>query len=216
MKQCVLRLCSCMGFQLVQKSMILIEFTWSKRISSHCYITSQYLYTVKVTLLGHNGRLMSVVLIYLFYQRETLHFTLWLVCQLFKGMMYHCEGVDVKDVDTKIDCINKGLGYLWVNQKYNFDNLGQVHVKSPVLLVTLQLVCAALRHKGHYTLSRKRWEIRCLANRGRVGNLPSCGLSDGSWMFLNRPTSRSQNLHIKYIIYLLEQCILVGPLWLTE
>jgi len=46
--------------------------------------------------------------------------------QLFKGMMYHCEGVDISDVHTKIDCINKGIGYHWVNQKYNFDNLGQV------------------------------------------------------------------------------------------
>ena len=41
-------------------------------------------------------------------------------------MMYHCEGVDISDVHTKIDCINKGIGYHWVNQKYNFDNLGQV------------------------------------------------------------------------------------------
>jgi len=49
-----------------------------------------------------------------------------LMRQLFKGMMYHCEGADISDVDTKIDCINKGLGYYWVNQKYNFDNLGQV------------------------------------------------------------------------------------------
>jgi len=49
--------------------------------------------------------------------------------QLFKGTMYHCrgdKGLDVSDVVTKIDCINKGLGYYWVNQKYNFDNLGQV------------------------------------------------------------------------------------------
>lgn len=41
-------------------------------------------------------------------------------------MMYHCEGPAIDDVITKIDCINKGLGYHWVNQKYNFDNLGQV------------------------------------------------------------------------------------------
>jgi len=48
-----------------------------------------------------------------------------LMWQLFKGMMYYCDGDDVSDVDTKIDCINKGIGYHWVNQKYNFDNLGQ-------------------------------------------------------------------------------------------
>jgi len=54
-----------------------------------------------------------------------------LMRQLFKGMMYHCEGDDISDVDTKIDCINKGLGYQWVNQKYNFDNLGQVTFTLP-------------------------------------------------------------------------------------
>jgi len=54
--------------------------------------------------------------------------------------MYHCKGLDVSDVDTQLDCINKGLGYHWVNRKYNFDNLGQVIIISftyrlPVLLV---------------------------------------------------------------------------------
>jgi len=57
--------------------------------------------------------------------------------------MYHCKSLDgsyVRDVDvvTKIDCINKGIDYHWVNQKYNFDNLGQVmcnscYTCSPVL-----------------------------------------------------------------------------------
>jgi len=52
-----------------------------------------------------------------------------LVRQLFKGMFYYCDGSDVSDVDTKLDCINKGLDYHWVNQKYNFDNLGQVRLR---------------------------------------------------------------------------------------
>ncbi len=41
-------------------------------------------------------------------------------------MFYYCDGDDVSDVLNKTDCMNKGLGYRWVNQKYNFDNLGQV------------------------------------------------------------------------------------------
>jgi len=56
---------------------------------------------------------------------------LCLVHQLFKGTMYHCKGLDVSGVVTKIDCINKGLGYYWVNEKYNFDNLGQVICSLP-------------------------------------------------------------------------------------
>jgi len=55
-------------------------------------------------------------------------------------MMYHCEGLDILDVDTKIDCINKGLGYHWINQKYNFDNLGQVRLILPGHM------CYLLRH----------------------------------------------------------------------
>jgi len=42
--------------------------------------------------------------------------------------MYHCEGLDVSDVVNKTDCHNKGPGYYWVNQKYNFDNLGQAKI----------------------------------------------------------------------------------------
>jgi len=45
--------------------------------------------------------------------------------------MYYCDGPDIREVHTKIDCINKGLDHHWVNQKYNFDNLGQVRFVSP-------------------------------------------------------------------------------------
>lgn len=49
--------------------------------------------------------------------------------QLFKGVMYHCTGPDVANVTTRADCENmKHLGAKWVNQRYNFDNLGQVHL----------------------------------------------------------------------------------------
>lgn len=50
----------------------------------------------------------------------------WLVLQLFKGMLYYCDGPDVSDVRNKTDCYDKGPPYRWVNRKYNFDNLGQV------------------------------------------------------------------------------------------
>ncbi|ELU02190.1 hypothetical protein CAPTEDRAFT_89566 [Capitella teleta] len=45
--------------------------------------------------------------------------------QLFKGTFYYCDGRNVTDVKNKTDCFNKGVGYRWVNRKYNFDNLGQ-------------------------------------------------------------------------------------------
>ena len=64
--------------------------------------------------------------------------------QLFKGTFFHCEGPDLTDVETKSDCLSKGQGYRWINQKYNFDNLGQVSVtflvyvysKQPILGLT--------------------------------------------------------------------------------
>ena len=46
--------------------------------------------------------------------------------QLFKGKFYYCDGGDVSDVLNKTDCIRKGDPFRWVNQKYNFDDLGQV------------------------------------------------------------------------------------------
>ncbi|MFH4977937.1 hypothetical protein AB6A40_004646 [Gnathostoma spinigerum] len=44
--------------------------------------------------------------------------------QLFKGMMYHCVGPEISNVTTKVDCIADPRNK-WVNQRYNFDNLGQ-------------------------------------------------------------------------------------------
>uniref|UniRef100_A0A7E4V1W1 Voltage-dependent T-type calcium channel subunit alpha n=1 Tax=Panagrellus redivivus TaxID=6233 RepID=A0A7E4V1W1_PANRE len=44
--------------------------------------------------------------------------------QLFKGMMYHCIGPDVSNVHTKAECL-MDKNNRWVNQRYNFDNLGQ-------------------------------------------------------------------------------------------
>lgn len=44
---------------------------------------------------------------------------------MFKGKFYYCDGgPDLDDVVNKTDCINKGPPYRWVNQKYNFDNIG--------------------------------------------------------------------------------------------
>lgn len=45
--------------------------------------------------------------------------------QLFKGAFYKCDGPDVSRIKNKTDCLNKGPPYRWVNEKYNFDNLGQ-------------------------------------------------------------------------------------------
>lgn len=44
--------------------------------------------------------------------------------QLFKGSFYYCEGPDVKNVKNKTQCLADSRND-WVNQKYNFDNLGQ-------------------------------------------------------------------------------------------
>ncbi|XP_019646513.1 PREDICTED: voltage-dependent T-type calcium channel subunit alpha-1H-like isoform X8 [Branchiostoma belcheri] len=44
--------------------------------------------------------------------------------QLFKGKFFHCEGPDLYGVKNKTDCL-KDTKRKWVNQKYNFDNLGQ-------------------------------------------------------------------------------------------
>lgn len=43
--------------------------------------------------------------------------------QLFKGAFHYCKGENTKGVVNKTDCTSRG--YLWVNQKYNFDNLGK-------------------------------------------------------------------------------------------
>ncbi|XP_055945337.1 voltage-dependent T-type calcium channel subunit alpha-1I-like [Argiope bruennichi] len=44
--------------------------------------------------------------------------------QLFKGSLYYCEGPDVRHVKNRTDCEADARNQ-WVNQRYNFDNLGQ-------------------------------------------------------------------------------------------
>ncbi|CAH1794430.1 unnamed protein product [Owenia fusiformis] len=44
--------------------------------------------------------------------------------QLFKGTFYYCKGPDTKHVQNKTQCL-EDLRNVWVNHKYNFDNLGQ-------------------------------------------------------------------------------------------
>ncbi|XP_054711227.1 voltage-dependent T-type calcium channel subunit alpha-1G-like [Uloborus diversus] len=44
--------------------------------------------------------------------------------QLFKGSLYYCEGPDIKHVKNRTDCESDARNQ-WVNQRYNFDNLGQ-------------------------------------------------------------------------------------------
>lgn len=44
--------------------------------------------------------------------------------QLFKGAFYYCEGPDIKNVRNKTDCLADKRN-LWLNRKYNFDDLGK-------------------------------------------------------------------------------------------
>ncbi|XP_050424042.1 voltage-dependent T-type calcium channel subunit alpha-1G isoform X2 [Adelges cooleyi] len=44
--------------------------------------------------------------------------------QLFKGTFFHCEGPNVKHVRDKRECLADKKN-VWVNQKYNFDDLGK-------------------------------------------------------------------------------------------
>ncbi|XP_017887476.1 voltage-dependent T-type calcium channel subunit alpha-1G isoform X3 [Ceratina calcarata] len=44
--------------------------------------------------------------------------------QLFKGAFYYCEGPDIKNVRTKSDCMADERN-VWLNKKYNFDDLGK-------------------------------------------------------------------------------------------
>lgn len=44
--------------------------------------------------------------------------------QLFKGTFYHCEGPAIKHVHNKTDCLADARN-VWVNRKYNFDDLGK-------------------------------------------------------------------------------------------
>ncbi|XP_064071851.1 voltage-dependent T-type calcium channel subunit alpha-1G-like isoform X2 [Vanessa tameamea] len=44
--------------------------------------------------------------------------------QLFKGAFFYCEGANIKTVRNKSDCLAID-GNVWVNRKYNFDDLGK-------------------------------------------------------------------------------------------
>ncbi|XP_058837307.1 voltage-dependent T-type calcium channel subunit alpha-1G isoform X2 [Topomyia yanbarensis] len=44
--------------------------------------------------------------------------------QLFKGTFFYCEGENIKGVKTKDEC-RKSDGNVWINRKYNFDDLGK-------------------------------------------------------------------------------------------
>ncbi|XP_041977978.1 voltage-dependent T-type calcium channel subunit alpha-1G [Aricia agestis] len=44
--------------------------------------------------------------------------------QLFKGAFFYCEGANIKNVKNKSDCLAIE-GNVWVNRKYNFDDLGK-------------------------------------------------------------------------------------------
>lgn len=44
--------------------------------------------------------------------------------QLFKGTFFYCEGMNIKNVKNKTDCLSIP-GNVWINRKYNFDDLGK-------------------------------------------------------------------------------------------
>ena len=44
--------------------------------------------------------------------------------QLFKGAFYHCDGPEILSVRNKSDCLADKRN-IWVNRKYNFDDLGK-------------------------------------------------------------------------------------------
>jgi len=44
--------------------------------------------------------------------------------QLFKGAFYYCDGPDIKNVRNKTDCLIDKRN-VWLNRKYNFDDLGK-------------------------------------------------------------------------------------------
>lgn len=48
------------------------------------------------------------------------------VLQLFKGTFYYCKGPTVRNIKNKTQCLMDDKKNVWINQKYNFDDLGQV------------------------------------------------------------------------------------------
>ncbi|XP_043464929.1 voltage-dependent T-type calcium channel subunit alpha-1H isoform X1 [Leptopilina heterotoma] len=44
--------------------------------------------------------------------------------QLFKGAFFYCEGPDVNNIRNKTDCLSDKRN-IWLNRKYNFDDLGK-------------------------------------------------------------------------------------------
>ena len=47
------------------------------------------------------------------------------IFQLFKGLFFYCDGPDVvaQNITNKVECLQYEDNR-WINQKYNFDNLG--------------------------------------------------------------------------------------------
>ena len=58
------------------------------------------------------------------------------IFQLFKGTFYYCKGPNVRLVKNKTQCL-EGKRNIWVNQKYNFDSLGQVSIMFTYILTNL-------------------------------------------------------------------------------
>lgn len=51
------------------------------------------------------------------------------VFQLFKGTFYYCKGPSVENITNRTECEDDRKN-VWINHKYNFDNLGMVRLYS--------------------------------------------------------------------------------------
>lgn len=49
------------------------------------------------------------------------------VFQLFKGTFYYCKGPNVENIMNRTQCESDKKN-VWINHKYNFDNLGMVRL----------------------------------------------------------------------------------------
>lgn len=72
--------------------------------------------------------------------------------ELFKGKFFHCEGLHVRNITNRTECLQ--AGHRWVRRKYNFDNLGQVRRTSQLgscpntMIDRMTLTYVVLNHAG--------------------------------------------------------------------
>ena len=50
------------------------------------------------------------------------------IFQLFKGTFFYCKGPNVTNITNQTECVEDRKN-VWINHKYNFDNLGMVRLQ---------------------------------------------------------------------------------------